>query len=62
KYDSAKTPLQRVLESPNIKKTVKQQLQAQYQSCNPFHLQEQIKIKIKNILELVNKNTTIKNN
>jgi hypothetical protein len=62
KYDPAKTPLQRVLESPDIKKTVKQQLQAQYQSCNPFHLQEQMKIKIKNILEFVNKNTTIKDN
>lgn len=57
KYDPAKTPLQRVLESTDIKKTVKQRLQAQCQSCNPFYLQEQMKIKIKNIFEIVDKNT-----
>ncbi len=62
KYDPAKTPLQRVLESKGIKKAVKQQLQTQSQSCNPFYLQEQIRIKIKNILDVVNKNTTAENN
>jgi hypothetical protein len=61
KYDRPKTPLARVLEATDIKKTTKQQLQAQYQLCNPFHLQEQMKIKIKNIFNCVHQKTTAKN-
>lgn len=61
KYDSPRTPLARVLASVEIKKSVKQQLQRQYQLLNPFHLQEQMKAKIKNIFNFVNRKTTAKN-
>jgi hypothetical protein len=52
-YDQPKTPLQRLLESPDIKPQTKLQLQKQSKRYNPFLLQEQIKIKIKRILLLV---------
>jgi len=52
KHDSAKTPFQRILESPDINPQTKRQLQARFDSSDPFHLQEQVKIKIKHILEL----------
>jgi len=53
KYDQPKTPFQRLLDSPDINPQTKQQLQVLFDSSDPFHLQEQIKIKIKHIHQLV---------
>jgi hypothetical protein len=52
KHDHAKTPCQRLLESPDIDPATKRLLQAQFNSYDPFHLQEQVKSKIKHIFEL----------
>ena len=52
KYDQPKTPFQRLLESPDINPAIKRQLQAQFDSCDPFLLQEQIKTKLKHIFAL----------
>jgi len=46
-YDIPKTPLQRVLESSDIPKPVKEQLRSQVTTLNPFTLQHIMKKKIK---------------
>lgn len=53
KYDQPKTPLHRLLDSPTINPKTKQQLQNQFATCNPFVLQEQVKMKIKQLLTLL---------
>ena len=50
-YDTPKTPLQRVLASPDIPDTVKEHLRSQLATLNPFKLQQLMKKKIKNILK-----------
>jgi hypothetical protein len=52
KHDKAKTPFQRLLDSPEIDPQTKHRLQARFDSANPFYLQEQIKIKINRILKM----------
>ncbi len=52
KYDQPKTPFQRLLEFPDINPQTKRQLQAQFDSCDPFLLQEQIKAKLKHLFAL----------
>jgi len=54
KYDSPKTPLQRLLESKHIDQNVKNNLKEQFEQLNPFQLQKQMKRKIDNIIKLVN--------
>ena len=51
-YDHPKTPFQRLLESPDINPEIKRQLQKLFDTADPFHLQEQIKIKIKHLFDL----------
>jgi len=53
KHDDAKTPLQRLVESPEVNPKTKHKLQALFDSSNPFYLQEQIKLKITRILKMV---------
>jgi hypothetical protein len=54
KYDSPKTPLQRLLESKHIDQNIKNNLKEQFDQLNPFQLQKQMKRKIDNIIKLVN--------
>jgi len=42
KYDNAQTPYQRVLASPDVPQTVKQQLHSQYRTLNPADLKRKI--------------------
>lgn len=42
KYDKAQTPYQRVLASPDVPQTVKQQLRSQYRTLNPADLKRKI--------------------
>jgi len=62
KHDKAKTPFQRILESPDINRQTKRQLQALFVSSNPFHLQEQIKMKIKRILKMASSRDPLQKN
>ena len=54
KYDSPKTPFQRLKESGFIKASEIKKLDAQRKNLNPFLLQKQIKQKIAEILNLAN--------
>lgn len=57
KYDTPKTPLQRILESTHIPPQTKEKLKEEFQKLNPFELQRQMLIKIKEILTIVNRGT-----
>jgi hypothetical protein len=48
-HDSPKTPYQRILESPHIEKSIKEQLKKQIQGLNPFRLRKIINDKIRKI-------------
>jgi hypothetical protein len=52
KYDSPKTPFQRLLQSPAISEQTKKDLQKQFQELNPFILQKHMTEKIKHILNI----------
>ena len=52
-YDLPKTPYQRVMESEDISKTIKQTLTKQYEQLNPFALKRAIDKKIKLIFASV---------
>jgi len=52
--DAPRTPLQRVLASPHIPETTKQQLQSQLEQLNPIELWHQMKRKINAIIQQVN--------
>ena len=54
KYDTPKTPFQRLLESDYIPLKTKRNLQKQFLTLNPFQLQKQMSLKIKTILNIVN--------
>jgi len=60
-HDVPKTPYQRILESINVSGQIKQNLKKQYKSLNPFHLQKIMSQKIKNIINIANKETVNKN-
>jgi hypothetical protein len=49
RYESPKTPFQRLLESDQISRKTKQQLMATYQTLNPFTLKRQIEQHLKEI-------------
>lgn len=51
-HDKPKTPLQRVLESEHIPDSTKQQLLKEFNGLNPFVLQKQMALKIKNIMNI----------
>jgi hypothetical protein len=54
KYDSPKTPFQRTLESEYVNDLIKIKLENQFKDLDPFQLQKQMSIKIKNILNIIN--------
>ena len=49
RYDKPKTPYQRILESPDIPKEIKDQLKDQFETLNPFELRKTMKEKLKRI-------------
>ncbi len=51
RYDSPKTPYQRVMESTHIARKTKIRLTAQFRSLNPFVLREAMEIKLKKIFK-----------
>lgn len=54
RYDSPKTPYERIIESPHILEKTKVELKKLYETLNPFDLQEKMSNKIKIIMNLVN--------
>lgn len=54
KYDTPKTPLQRILESEFISEETKTRLESQLKTLNPFKIQKQMKRKITAIMNEVN--------
>ena len=49
RYDTPKTPYQRVLESPYVAEDIKQNLKEQFNTLNPFRLRNTIEKKLKKI-------------
>ena len=49
KYDTPKTPYQRLIESPHVKEQQKTLLNTTYKTLNPFILKKQIEQKLKTI-------------
>ena len=47
RYEKPKTPLQRLLESPQITATSKAALRAEHAGLNPFHLREELERKLR---------------
>lgn len=52
RYDNPKTPYQRVLESPDVKTSVKRALKEQFETLNPFRLRKTIEKHLKGIFAL----------
>jgi hypothetical protein len=61
KYDNSKTPFQRVLESEYIPSKTKKRLQEQFLMLNPFALGKQVKLKIRDILNIIKQTTQFEN-
>ena len=53
RYDTPKTPYQRVLESPDIQDSVKQSLKQQFSQMNPFIFRKAIEKKLSRIFNLI---------
>jgi len=53
RYDSPKTPYQRIIESPHLPDTLKAALTAQLASLNPFQLRKAIEQKLKRIIDTI---------
>jgi len=49
RYDTPKTPYQRVMDSPDIAPAVKHSLEEQCKKLNPFHLRKAMQEKLKKI-------------
>lgn len=57
RYDSPKTPYQRIMESPDITAEVKKELTDLFQTLNPFHLRKAMEKRLKKIFQLCCKNS-----
>jgi len=53
RYDGPKTPHQRLMESEHITVQTKNELQRQFESLNPFEIQQRMYAKIKAIINIV---------
>jgi hypothetical protein len=53
RYDTPKTPYQRVLESPYVAASVKRSLKEQFENLNPFKLRRIMEDKLKNIFRVL---------
>jgi hypothetical protein len=56
KYDTAKTPYQRVLESEEVAEEIKDKLREYYMKLNPLVLRKEIEEGLENIFSSVTKN------
>ena len=54
RYDSPKTPYQRIMDSPHIKESVKRSLSNQLENLNPFMLRKTMDKKLKIIFSIIN--------
>lgn len=54
RYDSPKTPYQRIMESPHIQESVKSSLSKQLEKLNPFLLRKNMDKKLKKIFPIIN--------
>jgi hypothetical protein len=54
RYDTPKTPYQRVLESPDIQDSIKRSLKQQFSQMNPFTFKKAIEKKLSRIFNLIN--------
>ncbi len=54
RYDSPKTPYQRIMESPQIQESVKSYLSKQLEKLNPFMLRKDMDKKLKKIFSIIN--------
>jgi hypothetical protein len=52
RYDTPKTPYQRLMESPYVNANIKELLKRQFESLNPFELRAAMETKIKKILKI----------
>jgi len=52
-YEPPKTPYQRIVESPDTPKDIRQELELTHSYLNPFHLKKTIERKLKAIFKLV---------
>lgn len=55
RYDSPKTPYERVLESKHVDPSVKRALKEQFKTLNPFQLRKAIEAKMKKIFDYLNR-------
>jgi hypothetical protein len=55
RYDTPKTPYQRILDSPHIPDSLKYALTEQFQELNPFHLRKTMEAKLKRIFQVCSK-------
>jgi hypothetical protein len=55
RYDTPKTPYQRILDSPHIPDSLKCALTEQFQELNPFHLRRTMEEKLKRIFQVCSK-------
>lgn len=55
RYDSPKTPYERVLESKHVSAAVKRALKEQFDTLNPFRLRKAIEAKLKRIFDYLNR-------
>ncbi|MEO8666790.1 MAG: hypothetical protein ABI462_14965, partial [Ignavibacteria bacterium] len=53
KYEPPRTPLEKLLESNEIKKDVKNSLRIKFKKLNPYKLEKEIQQKIKDIFALI---------
>ena len=53
RYDTPKTPYQRVLESPYVAASVKRSLKEQFENLNPFRLRKTMESKLKTIFRIL---------
>ncbi len=56
RYDTPKTPYQRIMDSPNIPTAVKRTLTELFETLNPFHLRKAMEGKLKKIFQMCYKN------
>ena len=55
RYDSPKTPYERILESKHVDPSVKRALKEQFETLNPFQLRKAIEAKMKKIFDYLNR-------
>ncbi len=53
KYDTPKTPYQRILEEPSIPQKIKDKLTEIYNTLDPFLLKKNIQLKLKRIVHAI---------